>query len=267
MQMKRIFLSCIIVISVIMLYGASIGTELTEAATTSFERVNTITVGNEAYSTVWVRDEMYEKQKIEYSVYNFVVTKNGKETIIEQEVLDCFITDKKVIYYTKIGNSKNTIYKYNLKSGKKKKILLAKKVGVFGCSGRYLYYGKYNMGYNRSGMYANMHTCRLKDKKKIHMVNNIGSVKYHKKYVLLEGGASDVSNTPIYLFKENGKKVKKLTRALNSRFKGKKIYCTICKYDNDYQMYYKVISFSLNGKNKKTVVKWTKDYSKIQQYQ
>lgn len=265
--MKKFILSFIMMLSLALLWNG--GGKEVKAASNSYVCTSSIKVGNVKYSTKYVKDKKYPKQdNMLYEVCNLVQSKKGKKTkTIEKNVLTNFVSNKKVIYYSKIQDKTNTIYKYNLKTKKKSKVLSAKKVGVFGCSGKYLYYGKYNIGYQYSGMYADIYSCKLKNKKKTHMTKNIGWVKYYKGRVLLLGGKSDVDNSAVYLYKENGTKIKKLPSSLQATFKSDKVYCTTCKYNKNYEILYKVVCYSMNGKKEKTVVNWTKNYEKVAKYQ
>ena len=266
--MKKFILSCIIVFSLILLWNGNNGVKEVKAASDSYICTSNIKIGEVEYVTKYVYEKIYQNQdNMYYDVCNLVQCENGKTMIIEKNVLAKFVSNGKLIYYSKIQEKTNVIYKYDLRTKKKEKILSGKKVGVLGCSGKYLYYGKYNLGYHNSGMYADVYSCQLKNKKKMHMAENIGWVKYYKGRVLLLGGKSDVSNSNVFLCKENGKKIRKLSESFGCVFKSKKIYCMICRYNGNYGTEFKVVRYSLDGKKEKTVVKWTKDNSRIQKYQ
>lgn len=262
--MRKFIVSFFMVLSMDLLWN---GRNLeVNAASNPYVHRDSITVGKVKYETKYIKDKKYKKQDMNYSIYNLIQRKNGKEKIIEKNIIGKFVSDKKVIYYSKIESKKNVIYKYNLKTKKKRKILSESKIDVFQCSGKYLYIGKLNNGYNDIGTYADIYSYKLKDKKKTHMAKDIGVVKYYKGRVLLLGGKSDVSNSAVYLCKENGKKIKRLPSSLETGFKTKKIYCTIGKIDKNYELMYKVVRYSMNGKKEKTVVKWTKNADKIEKY-
>lgn len=161
--MKKFILSFIMMLSLALLWNG--GGKEVKAASNSYVCTSSIKVGNVKYSTKYVKEKKYPKQdNMSYEVCNLVQSKKGKKTkTIEKNVLTNFVSNKKVIYYSKIQDKTNTIYKYNLKTKKKSKVLSAKKVGVFGCSGKYLYYGKYNLGYQNGGMYADIYSCKLKN--------------------------------------------------------------------------------------------------------
>lgn len=205
------------------------------------------------------------KQGTTFSVYDLKVrSKNGDWKTIERNVLHLLVTDKHNLYYAKVSKNKNTIYKMNLKTHSKKKVLSGKRIGVFGCSGKYLYYGKYHPQYD-TGYGVNMYAYNLKTKKSTLIAKYMGWLTYHKGYLLLQAAHTDADNSPTYVAKANGTGVKKITSSIESRVKGNFIYCTICRYGSN-GMEVRVVKYSMKGKKIKTVVPWTTDFGKVESY-
>ena len=79
--------------------------------------------------------------------YKIIMKKNGVKKTIAKNTTTDFTTNGKIIYYSavvkKISSyeTKNCIYKYDIKTGKYTKIISGKSYIVCGCSGRYLYCG------------------------------------------------------------------------------------------------------------------------------
>jgi hypothetical protein len=209
-------------------------------------------------------DTDLSKQKNPFYVGKLVRSENGSKEIIAKSVLHKLVTNKAVMYYTVCGKKKNTIYEYSIKTGKSKKILSKKCVGVFGRSGKYLYYGIYNDLYDY-GNGLDMYAYNLKSKKSTHMKDHMGTMMYSGGKVLLMADKTDTSNSKVYLFNSNGKNGKKLVSALDSYIIKKHVYCIVCRYKK-YSMQSKVVQYSLKGNNKKTVVNWTSDSSKLEKY-
>lgn len=80
--------------------------------------------------------------------YKIIMKKNEVKKTIAKNTTTDFTTNGKIIYYSavvkKISSyeTKNCIYKYDIKTGKYTKIISGKSYIVCGCSGRYLYCGR-----------------------------------------------------------------------------------------------------------------------------
>lgn len=107
-----------------------------------------------------------------------IMKKNGEEIIIADNANAAFITNGKVLYYSKHGTMidkefyrfQNTIYRYNIKSGKHTKIITGVDYTVCNCNGKYLYYGTDNGGEG-----IDLYAINLKTKKKRHMADTVGT--------------------------------------------------------------------------------------------
>ena len=183
-----------------------------------------------------------------------VMKKNGRSTTILSGIEAAFVTNGKVLYYSKQTKQidsyswKNTVYCYDIKSKKSKKITSGTNYTVRGCSGAYLYYGQDNWGDG-----VNLYAINIKTKKKKHMVNYVGSVIVSKGKVMTTTNSGDANNNPICVFDLNGSGKKKVAEGRSAVIKKGKIYYVKI---NLKTRKCKVYQCSLKGKNKKAVTGW-----------
>lgn len=181
-------------------------------------------------------------------------TKNGKSTTILSGVEAAFVTNGKVLYYSKPTKKlsayswRETIYCYNIKSKKSKKIISGTDYTVCGCSGTYLYCGNDN---GADGV--NLYAVNIKTKKKKHMVNAVGSVAVSNGKVVTTTNSGAIGNYPIYVFNSNGSRKKKIADGCHATIKNGKIYFVRYNYASGKVRVYRC---SLKGKNKKAVTGW-----------
>lgn len=180
--------------------------------------------------------------------------KNGKSTTLVSGVDAAFVTNGKVLYYSKPTKQindyswKNTIYCYDIKTKKSRKIVSGTDYTVRGCSGKYLYCGK-DMEADGVKLYA----VNVKTKKKKHMVDCVRDVTIYKGKVLTTTNTGAVDNLPIHVFDLNGSGKKKIADGCNAVIKSGKVYYT--RYSMKTNKF-RVYRCSLNGKNKKAVTGW-----------
>lgn len=186
--------------------------------------------------------------------------KNGKESIIADNANAEFITNGKVLYYSKhekmidkeLYRFQNTIYRYNIKSGKHTKIITGVDYTVCNCSGKYLYYGTDN-GPDGVDLYA----INLKTKKKRHMVDGVGIVRMSGKRVITDTNTGDAANFPIHSFKFDGSGKKKIADGMLMSARNGKVIYYVC--NEKILGEYKVYQCTAKGKNKKALSGWVTD--------
>lgn len=180
--------------------------------------------------------------------------KDGKSTTILSGVDAGFATDGDVLYYSKPVKQinsfswKNTVYCYNIKLKKSRKIVSGRDFVVQGCSGRYLYCGN-----NNGADGVNLYAVNVKTKKKKHMVNTVGKVVVSDGKVLTTTNSGALGNYPIHVFNLNGSGKKKIAEGCHATIKKGKIYYARWNMKTNK---FKVYRCSLKGNNKKAVTKW-----------
>lgn len=181
-------------------------------------------------------------------------------TTIDKNTARCFVTNGKVIYYVKRGKKvnsssassykyKNTIYKYDLKTRKKRKVISGTEYQILGCSGRYLYYGE---SFEASG--TDLYALDMKKNKKQHMTDGAGEIKVLDNKVFVTPACGDLSPVPIYIFNLNGAGKRIIAEGLLLKVNSKKVY--YAEVNSKYK--FKVFSCNFNGNNKKALTGWKK---------
>lgn len=186
--------------------------------------------------------------------YDLIMKKKNKKTIITKKSNCTFLTNGKILYYVTQDQElsdyqyKNTIYKYNIATGKRTKIISGTDYTVEGCKGKYLYCGR-DEGADGVVLYA----LNLKTGKKKYMRSGVGYIITSGQYVVTSTNAGDAGNYPIYVFKANGNGKKKVANGGPLEVKKNKLYYS--RY-NVYTNKVRIYKCSLNGKNKKPVTGW-----------
>lgn len=189
--------------------------------------------------------------------YKIIMKKGNKSKTIAKKTTSDFVTNGKVLYYVKVGSRisdyqyRNTIYQYNIKTGKHTKIISGTEYTVCGCSGTYLYCGVDNWADG-----VELYALNLKTKKKKHMVDVVGGVYVYGNRVVTSTNTGDVGNYPIYSFNLNGSGKKKLDNGGVLKVEKGKVYYYRLSQDT---MKYKIYTCSLTGKKKKAVTGWVKE--------
>jgi hypothetical protein len=180
--------------------------------------------------------------------------KNGTKKTISTKGSGSFVAKGNILYYVQKGRAidedrfYNTVYKYNIKTGKSEKIVSGVDYVVCGFSRDYLYFGVENV--EDIDLYA----LNLKTKKKKHMSGAVGPVYVSKNKVITGTNSGDAGNYPIYSFNLDGTGKKKiLSGSLLSVKNEKIIYCRV----NEKTWKYKVYTCSISGKNKKALTGWS----------
>lgn len=190
------------------------------------------------------------------NIYSIVREKNGKSTTILSGVEVAFVTNGDILYYSKPIKRidgytwRNTIYCYNIKTKKSKKIASGANFGIRECSGKYLYCGNEIMAAG-----VNLYAVNVKTKKKRHMVNVVGSINIANGKVLTTTNAGSIGNDPIHVFNLNGSGKKKIADGCHATIKNGKIYYARWSMKKKR---IKVYQCSLKGNHKKAVTKWVK---------
>lgn len=186
--------------------------------------------------------------------YRLTMKKKGKTTVITNNSNCSFLTNGKILYYVnkdkKVSDYeyKNTIYKYNITTGKQSKVISGKEYTVAGCNGKYLYCGR-DDGPDGIKLYA----FNLKNKKKKYMQSVVGEVLVSGQYVATGICAGDADNFPIHIFRANGSGKKKIASGIPLKITKKKLYYAQVNLKTWKQ---RVYTCSLKGKNKKAVTGW-----------
>lgn len=190
------------------------------------------------------------------NIYRIVREKNGKSTTILSGVEAAFVTNGDILYYSKPIRRiddytwQNTIYCYNTKTKKSKKIVSGANFGIRECSGKYLYCGNEIMAAG-----VNLYAVNVKTKKKNHMVHAVGTIKIANGKVLTTTNAGSIGNDPIHVFNLNGSGKKKIADGCHATIKKGKIYYARWSMKRNKV---KVYCCSLKGNHKKAVTKWLK---------
>lgn len=193
--------------------------------------------------------------------YKIIMKKNGVKKTIAKNTTSDFTTNGKIIYYSavvkKISSyeTKNCIYKYDIKTGKYTKIISGKSYVVSGCSGKYLYCG-IDMEADGIKLYA----YDLKKKRKKYMISGVAGVLVDGNHVITkEFSAGIPGNYPINVFKLDGSGKKKVCDGNLLKFENNKIYYYVVR-ESDWK--YKVYTCKYNGKQKKAITGWVKKIPK-----
>ena len=210
--------------------------------------------------TIKKRGISFTVKTVKGNKYHLIMKKKKKTTIITKKSGADFLTDGKTVYYVNEDKKlpdyhhKNTIYKYNIATKKRTKIITGTDYTVANCNGKYLYCGK-DEGPDGIVLYA----LNLKTKKKKYMTSVVGDVVVSSKYVATGMLSGDANNYPIYVFKADGSKRKKVADGQPLEIKKNKLYYSRISLKT---WKYRIYKCSMNGKNKKPVTGWMKNLPK-----
>ena len=189
-----------------------------------------------------------------------VMKKNGKKTTIAKNTDGTFATNGKVLYHSKhvelldkdLNQFNNTIYRYEIRSGKHTKLITGIDYTIRNCSGTYLYCGTDN-GSDGVDLYA----LNINTKKKKHMADGVGMVRVSGQRVVTGTNTGDAANFPICSFKLDGSEKKKIADGELMSARNGKIYYYVC---NEKTLgTYKVYECTPKEKNKKALTGWVTD--------
>ena len=207
-----------------------------------------------------------EGTRTSYDGYNtttceITMEKDGRIRTLATGAAGYFITNGKYLYYAKRGASvgdegsmerlwdhrKHTIYRLNINTGAKKKIVSGVNVVPRGAKGSYLYYGKTSSAASDAGsLYAlNLKTGKKRSLKGATFVGLCGTHVITRIH-------SNAGGAPLYTYKANGTGRKLIAKyAVSAKVKGSKvIYVEKPKYE------YRKMQCSATGKNKKALTGW-----------
>lgn len=252
-QLLSILAGCSLGIALITLFICIMGTQTAQASSAyivNFGVNNSCRVGGATFSS-----HTYQSSDI-YSA-KIVMKKNGKKSTIAKNTDASFVTNGKVLYYSKheklldqeLYQFENTIYRYNISSGKHTKIITGLDYTVRNCSGTYLYYGTDN-GPDGVDLYA----LNIKTTKKKYMTDGVGRVRVSGKRVITSTNTGDAANLPIYSFKLDGSGKKKIADGGLLNVRNGKVYYFVC--NEKIPGTYKAYKCTTKGKNKKALTGW-----------
>ena len=235
-----------------------------KAETLPFEVVTKVTVDGRTFYTRLDKGYEYsnESGSICFDCHELVMKVGAQKTVIDTCVAGDFIVNHRVLYYTKLGDE-NTIYKYDMKTGEKKEILSGEKLMVYGRNGAFLYYGVVKTNNEEDGLSVNMYAYNMMTDTKRSLGANMQSIDFCRNRMLLVKHGAEDENKPVYLFEKNGQRVDRLCDAVRVCFKDRYVYCVVAGEKGDRV---KVVRYTMDGTEEKTVVKWTKDWSKADPY-
>lgn len=191
------------------------------------------------------------------------IEKEGTREVIISDIYGDFVTNGKNIYYTKHTKPiddyswKNTICCYDIKSGKKTKIISGTDYCVMGCSGKYLYYGA-EIDYGIEGV--SLYAFNVKTKKKKHLTDFVSNITVSNGKILTNPFSGELWNFPIYVFNSDGSGKKRIDDGCAGTIKNGKIYYYKADVKNNKYRLYKC---SLTGKNKTALTGWTNEIPKM----
>ena len=211
------------------------------------------------------------------TIYKLTMTKGGKTKTLAKKVDGVFTTNGKYVYYAKRGarvtsdtssmewlwnHRKNTIYRLNVKTGAKKKIVSGVNIVPRGALGKYLYYGKYPSAASDT---QTLYAMNMKTKKK----RALAGVSYDgicNGRVICHNWTNAGGGMPLYSYKKGG--TGKILIASNMcgtsgmvKIRGKKL--TYVATDNTN---YRTYRCTAKGKNKKALCGWTSSLQSAQAY-
>lgn len=202
--------------------------------------------------------QMESNQEENANGYRLVMISHGKKKVIASNCFYEYLTNGKVIYYVVQGKKvsdyeyRNTIYRYDIASQKKKKIIAGTEYTIRACNGRYLYCGN-----DRGAEGVDLYALNLKTGKKKFMTDGVGTVCLAGKKVVTDTNSGDAGNFPINVFKQNGTGKKLIAMGAGIKIKGNKINYLVIKYDKN-EIKQKIYSCDFNGKHKKVLSGWLK---------
>lgn len=202
--------------------------------------------------------QLQQYKKGENYKHRLLMIKNGVKKVVTSNSECSFVTNGKEIYYTVEGKRvsdyefENTIYRYDIASGKKTKIIKGVQYTVCACNGRYLYYG-----INREADGVDLYALNLKTGKKKFMTDGVGTVCVAGKKVVTDTNSGDADNYPINIFKQNGTGKKLIAMGDGIKIRGNRIHYLVTKYDKN-GIKQKIYSCDFNGKHKKALTGWLK---------
>ena len=157
-----------------------------------------------------------------------------------------------------IYSYKRTIYRLNVNTGKKQKIISGTNymIANIDSTGTWVYCGP-----DESEGIDKLYAVNVKTRKKRYMENYAGLVECASNRVLVTPAHGDVGNYGITIYKTNGKRIKNISKASFGKIKGKKIYYVSVKIKKA-RTYYRIYRCNLNGKKEKALTKWKKNVPK-----
>ena len=215
------------------------------AAFKSFTSNSPVTIGSSVFSKAYNSSSGY------YTIY---VTKGGKRTaLVSKAVGYTSVTNGSILYYSegKSGqNSSYTIYKYNISSGAKERVVAGLRFEPIACEGDCLYYGS---GMQYGGVVSPLRVINTKSKSTV-------SLNYDADNIQVINGKLLVSATgkphggPFFIMNKNGSGVKLITNQNVSayRIKGNYIYFLEVTYYWDKR----ACRCDLNGNNYEILENW-----------
>lgn len=207
--------------------------------------------------TFWCKRVKSMKNGVLYTLYT---KKKGKKKNLIKGAR--FVTNGKTIYYSKLTKwasnhslleSKYSLYKYSVKTGKSKKLFAKKGIEVLGASGKYIYYGKMQ---EMEG--DNLYSYNIKTKRHKLIQKSVGSMIYTagKSVFAKDGWQEGVKN--VYRFNTDGSAKKVVVRGVTDfRISNNKI--EYVRFNETLRKYRKYLC-DLDGKNEQVLTPWQSNY-------
>lgn len=279
MKMKRLFVSIICLILLTGQFSISVFAAKTEPYVDEEQASKFKSIGAGSAKPYYSAEGTWDKVEIgnksfyaESSYnghYNIYMKKNGVRKTIAADTASTFVTNGLFLFYSKIGKYvdnaggikryKQTIYRININTGKKKRIASGTAFTPLACSGNTWLYAGVSNGYDGGGY--NLYAVNIKTGAKRLMKKIAIKPQYESGKVLVGSSHSDAGNAPYYIFNKNGTGKTKIGDAARARIKGKYIYYAVMNHNqSNYTIKYKVFRCNLQGKNKKAVTGWLNSF-------
>ena len=229
------------------------------AASGEYQRIKTWTTKSEKIGgkSFWCKRIKSIKKGELYTLYT---KKKGKKKMLIKGAR--FVTNGKTIYYSKLAkwasnhsmlDSRYSLYKYSLKTGRSKKLFSKKGIEVLGASGKYIYYGKMN---EMDG--DNLYSYDTKTKKHKMLQKSVAPLIYTAgKNVFVKDGWEEGEKS-VYRFNADGSSKKIVVRNVTD-FTISKDRIVFLRYNWNLRKFRKY-SCDLDGKNEQAVSAWQSNY-------
>lgn len=189
-------------------------------------------------------------------IYKILMKKNGRTQVLLKDVENGYLTNGKIIYYVKHTEKlsdwkwENTIYRYNIRTKKKERVISGINYTVRASNGRYLYYGQDN---EADGV--ELHVLDMKTGKKRHIMDAVSNVHIAGNRVVISLLSGVPENLPIYSFTLKGTDKKTIAVGDLLKTKGTTVYYYRINLKTNLRRMY---SCNALGGNKKALTGWIK---------
>ena len=226
-----------------------------------------VQVGGYSYSAEWTRNQ--ESDKL-YNIVAYSPSGSWNRKTLVRDADERFVVNDKYLFYAKrvgkpnyYGLYKQAIYRLDMKSGKKKKLVTGPDYVPFACSGKYLYCGRKFSSINKGTLYV----LKAKSGKVVKKLgNHLTEATYSGGRVLAIKTRMQVGNYPIRSFSKSGKGKKTIAKGMYFKAQGKTVYYAKYRKGGDGLPEYQVRCCTVKGKSQKTLTGWTSNRSVLARY-